>query len=59
MILSFFYCFYYFTQTKFLTKVQHLKVASAHLYGILYFAASVWLNPLKPPTQMKLLNSIR
>jgi len=43
---------------KVLNKADLLKVATAHLYGLLYYAAPVWLNMQTSARHLKLLNSL-
>jgi len=43
---------------KYLNQNEIIKVTTSHLYGLLYYAAPVWLNSLTSSLNMKLLNSI-
>jgi len=44
--------------SRFIDKKHMMKVITAHLFSMLYYAAPVWLNPLTRKRHITMLNSI-
>jgi len=44
--------------SRFIDKKHMMKVITAHLFSMLYYAAPVWLNPLTRQRHITMLNSI-